>query len=98
MVHIGDAADKEKIKILLTKDLVKVLQAEAKEIQEMSRLISSNIKIYAKLAEAKKALEKKTEWTQKKARSSSNTDANIFSLSKQYQDREHQYRQPGKNY
>ena len=68
-VHIGDAADKEKIKMLSTKDLVEALQVEAEGIQGVSCLISNDIKIYAESTEAKKALEKKTEWTQKMVRS-----------------------------
>ena len=68
-VHIGNAADKEKVKMLSTKNLVEALQAETKGIQGVSRLISGDIKIYAESIEAKKALEKKTEWTHKMARS-----------------------------
>lgn len=60
-VHIGNAADKEKVKMLSIKDLVEALQAEIKGIQRVSQLISSNIKIHAELVKAKKALEKKTE-------------------------------------
>lgn len=59
-VYISSMADKEKIKMLSTKDLVEALQAKTKGIQEVSRLISGNIKIYAKLIKVKKILEKKT--------------------------------------
>ena len=47
--------------MLSTKNLVEALQAETKNIQEVSWLISSNIKIHAELVKAKKALEKKTD-------------------------------------
>lgn len=59
-VHITDRTDKEKIKTLPTKNLVKALQADTNSIRGVSRLISGNIKIHTKLLEAKKALQKQT--------------------------------------
>lgn len=57
-VHISNKTDKKKIKMLSTKDLVEALQTKTKSIQEMSCLISGNIKIYAESLEAKKVLHK----------------------------------------
>ena len=68
-VHIGNEADKEKIKMLSTKDLVEALQAETKGIRGVSRLISGDTKIHAESLEAKKALQRQTEWTRKMAES-----------------------------
>lgn len=60
-VHISNKADKEKIKMLSTKNLVEVLQAKTKSIQGVSRLFSKNIKIHTKSLKAKKVLQKQTE-------------------------------------
>ena len=68
-VHIGNKAEKEKVKMLSTKDLVEALQAETQDIWEVSRLISGDIKIHVESLEAKKALQKQTGWIQKMAKS-----------------------------
>ena len=60
-VHISNKADKEKIKMLSTKDLAEALQTETKGIQEVSRLISGDIRIHAESLEAKKVLQKQIE-------------------------------------
>lgn len=58
-VHIMDNFNKEKIKALLTKDLVKALQTSTSGIKKVLRLINSNIKIHTKSLEVKKVLEEK---------------------------------------
>ena len=46
--------------MLLIKDLVEALQAKTKDIQEVSCLISGDIKIHIKSFKAKKVLQKQT--------------------------------------
>lgn len=55
-VRIENEKDKQKIRLLPTKDLVEALQAETRGIQGVSRLISGDIKIHTESSEAKRAL------------------------------------------
>lgn len=57
---IRDKADKEKIRMVSTKNLMQVLQTETKRIWRIFCLISGNIKIHAESLKAKKVLQDKT--------------------------------------
>lgn len=58
-VHITNNANKEKIKALPTKDLVKALQTSTNGMKRVSRLVSGDIKIHIELLEAKKPCRKR---------------------------------------
>ena len=59
-VHITKNADKEKVKLMPTKELVETLQNEAKGIR-VSRLLNDDIRIHTKSLKAKKTLQEKTD-------------------------------------
>ena len=62
-VHITEDADKEKMKLMPTKELVETLQNGAEGIRGVSRLLNGDIRIHAESLEAKKTLQEKTDWT-----------------------------------
>ena len=61
-VHITEDADKEKMKLMPTKELVETLQNGAEGIRGVSRLLNGDIRIHAESLEAKKTLQEKTDW------------------------------------
>ena len=68
-VHITENADKEKIKLMPTKELVETLQNGAEGIRGVSRLLNGDIRIHTESLEAKKILQEKTDWTRMMAAS-----------------------------
>ena len=61
-IWIGAENKRRKVHNTTTKDLLKVIQKQAKEMVEVSRLLSGNIKVYTRTQEAKEALQKEKNW------------------------------------
>ena len=68
-VHITENADKEKIKLMPTNELVETLQNGTKGVRGVSRLLNGDIRIHVESLEAKKILQENTDWSRMMAAS-----------------------------